>query len=110
VKLLLDQNLSHHLVKLLADVFPDSEHVREVGLRDAEDTVIWQYATQKGLMIVSKDTDFHQRSFLLGHPPKGIWVRLGNCSTADVEVVLRKHLRDIERFSRDEIESLLILS
>ena len=24
-------------------------------------------------------------SYLLGHPPKIVWIRLGNCSTADIE-------------------------
>jgi predicted nuclease of predicted toxin-antitoxin system len=33
---------------------------------------------------VSKDTDFHQRSFLFGGPPKVVWIRLGNCSTEDI--------------------------
>ncbi|MFN2406960.1 MAG: hypothetical protein ABR594_12965 [Pyrinomonadaceae bacterium] len=27
---------------------------------------------------MSKDSDMHQRSFLLGAPPKVVWVRLGN--------------------------------
>jgi len=74
VKLLFDQNLSHKLVSRLADIFPDSSHVREVGLKAAEDLVIWEYA-RNNLMIVSKDSDFHQRSFLYGFPPKVIWVR-----------------------------------
>lgn len=55
-------------------------------------------------------TDFHQQSFLRGHPPKVIWVRLGNCSTSDVEALLRKYAKDIEEFHGDEVESLLVLS
>ena len=85
MKLLFDQNLSHKLALRLADLFPDSEHVRSVGLKTAIDTVVWDYAKNNGLMIVSKDSDFHQMSFLYGFPPKVVWVRLGNCSTTDVE-------------------------
>jgi predicted nuclease of predicted toxin-antitoxin system len=85
MKLLFDENLSHRLVRMLADLFPDSVHVREVGLEAADDPVVWDYAKNNDLMIVSKDSDLHQRSFVFGHPPKIIWVRLGNCSTSDVE-------------------------
>jgi predicted nuclease of predicted toxin-antitoxin system len=65
VKLLFDQNLSHKLVNRLADMFPDSAHVREVGLKEADDHAVWEYAKANGQTIVSKDSDFHQRSFVL---------------------------------------------
>ena len=38
MKLIFDQNLPPCLPDLLADFFPESLHVREVGLRDAEDS------------------------------------------------------------------------
>ena len=37
MKLLFDQNLSHRLVGQLAAEFPDSAHVRDVGLAAADD-------------------------------------------------------------------------
>lgn len=110
MKLLLDQNVSHRLVQTLADLFPDSEHVRNVGLKDADDEAIWQHAKHDGFIIVSKDTDFHQRSVLLGHPPKVVWVALGNCATQDVERALRMHANDIERFVEASEESFLVLT
>jgi predicted nuclease of predicted toxin-antitoxin system len=70
MKLLFDENLSHKLVRLLADLFPDSIHVREVGLKAADDPVVWEYAKNSNLMIVPKDSDMHQRSFVFGYPPK----------------------------------------
>jgi len=76
MKLLLDQNLSPRLPQLLFDLFPGSVHVRDVGLRDAADA-IWQYAKAHAFVVVSKDSDFQQRSLLLGAPPKFIWLRLG---------------------------------
>ena len=42
MKLLFDQNLSPRLTRLLADIYADSIHVREVGLRDADDLVVWE--------------------------------------------------------------------
>ncbi len=69
MKLLFDQNLSPRLPRLLADIYAESIHVREVGLRDAGDLAIWQYAKAQGYAIVSKDSDFQQRSLLHGAPP-----------------------------------------
>ena len=110
MKLLFDENLSHKLARLLSDLFPDSVHVREVGLKAADDPVVWEYAKNNGLMIVSKDSDMHQRSFVLGYPPKVVWVRLGNCSTTDVENLLRKNFAAIEAFYEDDYASFLSLS
>ena len=110
MKLLFDQNLSHKLAHRLADLFPDSTHVREVGLKEAEDPVVWEYAKRQGFMIVSKDADFHQRSFLFGFPPKVVWIRLGNCTTAEVEQVIRKNFDPIKAFTEDEEAAFLILS
>ena len=63
MKLLFDQNLSPNLVIRLADLFPDSLHVRDVGLEAAEDQAAWDYAKANELVIVSKDGDMHQRKF-----------------------------------------------
>lgn len=110
MKLLFDQNLSPWLCRALAERFPGSILVREIGLRDASDAVIWNYAAQHGLAIVTKDADFRQRSFLEGHPPKVVWLRLGNCSTKAIEELLRKHSTAIEEFVANEQKSLLVLT
>jgi len=110
VKLLFDQNLSHRLVGLLADLFPDSEHVRNVGLKAADDPIVWDYAKDNDFVVVSKDSDFHQRSLVLGSPPKVIWVRLGNCSTADVEQLLRHYEDSIKEFDDDSEAAFLSLA
>ena len=110
MKLLFDENLSHKLVRLLADLFPGSVHVRDVGLKAADDSEVWKYAQDNSFIICSKDSDLHQRSFLLGFPPKVVWVRLGNCSTSDVEMLLRKHDATIELFADDDYASFLTLS
>ena len=110
MKLLFDENLSHKLVRRLADLFPDSIHVREVGLKAADDPVVWEYAKNDDLLIVSKDSDMHQRSFVFGYPPKVVWVRLGNCSTSDVERLLQRHFAAIKAFYEDDYASFLSLS
>lgn len=81
-----------------------------MGLREASDAAIWDYAALRGFAIVTKDADFRQRSFLRGHPPKIIWLGLGNCSTKTIEALLRSHAADIEAFLADEEKSFLSLA
>ena len=58
---------------------------------------------------MSKDVDFHERSFLPGHPPKVIWIRRGNCSTDEVAAILRARHDDVLVFERDEAGAFLAL-
>ncbi|MDH4246110.1 MAG: DUF5615 family PIN-like protein [Nitrospira sp.] len=109
MKLLLDQNLSHRLVAMLAHEYPDSTHVRDIGLKEASDEAVWQYAAQHGFTVVTKDADFHQRSFLFGHPPKVVWIRRGNCSTSDIEQLLRNHRHHLAQFAADPEGAFLII-
>jgi predicted nuclease of predicted toxin-antitoxin system len=109
VKLLFDQNLSHRLVPLLADVFPGSEHVRNVGLREADDETVWSFAATDGFMIVTKDEDFHARSLLRGFPPKIIWILAGNCATDRVEVLLRRNIDEVKRLDNSPDTGVLEL-
>jgi predicted nuclease of predicted toxin-antitoxin system len=110
VKLLFDQNLSFRLVALLADLYPGSIHVRDVGLQAVNDGEVWEYARQHGFMIVSKDVGFHQRSFLLGLPPKVAWVGLGNCSTTEVAALLHQRHREMLAFERSAEAAFLALT
>ena len=84
MKLLFDENISYKLVHALADLYPDSAHPRDIGLKASDDRYIWEYAKTNDLIIVSKDSDFYQRSLLFKHPPKVIWIRRGNCATQTV--------------------------
>ena len=110
MKLLFDHNLSHKLVGRLSGIFPGSEHVRNVGLREATDHAVWEYAKAGDFAIVSKDEDFHQLSFLRGAPPKVVWVKLGNCATGDVERVLRENRPNLLEFDNDEDAAFMIVA
>ena len=109
MKLLFDQNLSPALVRRLADVYPDSAHVLDAGLDKADDQGIWRFARQYGFAIVSKDGDFRQLSFLIGAPPKVIWVRLGNCTTRGIEAALRSRRDELHEFDSADEAAFLIL-
>ena len=109
MKLLFDQNLSPRLPRILANIYPESVHVREIGMRDATDTAIWEYAKTKDFVIVSKDSDFQARSLLYGSPPKFVWLRVGNCPVKPIEDLLRNHSVAIQTFSPDDAQSHLML-
>ena len=89
MKLLFDENLSPRLVSSFFDLYPESRHVHTCNLGGEDDDAGWEYARSHGYMIVSKDSDFAERSVLDSDPPKLVWVRLGNCSTLEVEALLR---------------------
>ncbi len=109
MKLLLDENLSPRLVGALADVYPGSVHVRHVGLESADDAAVWAHARAHQLTVVSKDSDFHQRALLFGPPPRVVWIRRGNCSTREVERILRDHRADLEGLVADPAAAVLVL-
>jgi predicted nuclease of predicted toxin-antitoxin system len=110
MKLLFDENLSPKLPNRLSDLFPNSLHVRDVRMKATNDPIVWDYAKDNNLIIVSKDADMHDLSLVLGNPPKVIWLRLGNCSTLQVESVLRRDVGAIKLFYEDENLSLLALA
>jgi predicted nuclease of predicted toxin-antitoxin system len=110
VKLLLDQNLSPRLCLSLEDLWADIVHVRDVGLSAAGDRDVWEFAVTHDFMIVTKDSDFNSLSLLSGTLTKVVWVRLGNCSTSDIEMLLRQRHGSMLEFMADAQSTLLVLS
>ncbi len=101
MKLLFDQNLSFKLCRQLDDLFPGSSQVRLVGMAQADDRGVWDYAKAKGFTLVSQDSDFAEMAALLGPPPKVIWLRGGNRLTAAVARMLRRQAAAIAAFEED---------
>ena len=109
MRLLLDQNLSPRLCERLGDLGDTVVHVRQLGLERADDATVWAHAAEHDFAIVTKDGDFNNLAFLFGAPPKVVWIRLGNCSTADIERTLRAHRPTIAAFMEDSKSVVLIL-
>ena len=109
MKLLFDENLSPRLVAALADAYPGSRHVHECGLGGADDITIWQFAKENLFVIVSKDSDFQEHSILRGHPPKVVWLRAANCTSSEIEKLLRTAVPILQRFVQEDEESCLVL-
>ncbi|MEI7869890.1 MAG: DUF5615 family PIN-like protein [Candidatus Methylumidiphilus sp.] len=99
MKLLLDENLSRRVVPFILEVYPDSTQIALLGMQQADDLAVLEYAKQNGFAIVTRDSDYLDLSALRGQPPKIIWLRTGNQSKAAVLNVLLK--------SKDAIEQAL---
>ncbi len=109
MRLLFDQNLSRYLCRRLQALYLDCLHVSDIGLASTQDNLVWEYAKSHRLTIVSKDSDFVGLSATLGHPPKVVWLRLGNVTTAEVVALLRNRYEDVRAFCQDERSALLVL-
>jgi predicted nuclease of predicted toxin-antitoxin system len=105
----LDENLSPQVAREIQDLFPGSTHLTECGLGSASDTDIWNYAKRNGFCIVSKDSDFYNRSILSAEPPKIVWIRAGNCSSAEIKDLLRGASPAIAALDRSDQSTLVIL-
>jgi predicted nuclease of predicted toxin-antitoxin system len=109
VKLLLDENLSFRLIPFLLPHFPESVHVRDIGMSHSNDAAIWDYARSNGYVIVSKDSDFHQLAFLKGAPPNVVWIQRGNCPTDLIADLLINNRPAIQTLIDQEQGSFLAL-
>ena len=96
MKLLLDENLSRRIIPFLQATFPGSSQVALLGLESASDAEIWQYAKTNSFVIVTRDSDFQERSLIAGHPPQVIWLKIPNRSKTVVLNILLEHHAEIE--------------
>jgi len=99
VRLLFDKNLSPKLAPRLAEIFPGSKHVDDLGLSWAPDMLIAARARGEDYVLCTKDTDFAIGNDLYDAAtgPSVILIRLGNVSTNDIERALRTHAQSLER-------------
>ena len=109
MKLLFDENLSPGLLRILSVDFPKSMHVRDCGLKGFPDDDVWEYARDNGFTVVSKDSDFYQRSLLYGHPPKLVWLRIGNCNRDILVALITKYKEQIYLLDSSPSESILVI-
>ena len=109
MRLLLDENLSPRLVSRLFSLFTGLTHVRDVGLRQADDKVVWDWAKASGYTIVTTDSDFVAMSQRLGWPPKVIHIEQCDFPFRVIEDLLRRSAVRITEFARDDTSGVLPL-
>lgn len=95
MRLLLDNNLSYKLKDILLPLYQEIVHVNDLNLHKADDALIWNYARDNGLNIVTKDSDFNDLSFIHGYPPFIIWLKTGNTTTTQVGTILSENYAEI---------------
>ena len=102
MKLLFDQNISFRVVNKLRLIFPECGQVRELKLEDKSDREIWEFANKEEYSIVTFDADFYDLVTLYGHPPKVIWLRIGNTKTDNLITAIQNHSEIIKAFISDK--------
>ena len=85
----------------MKSIFPDCTQVRELKLENKSDLEIWNYAKQNSFTIVTFDADFYDFVTLYGHPPKVIWLRVGNTTTSKLIEVITEFADTIKSFVSD---------
>jgi predicted nuclease of predicted toxin-antitoxin system len=92
----IDAQLSPAIAKWIAEHFAgiEASAVRDLGYRDAADTVIFFAARAAGAAVMTKDSDFVELQNSNGAPPKVIWVTCGNTSNRRLQEILTDKLGD----------------
>lgn len=67
--------------------------IRDLGLRDASDKMIFTAARDANAILMSKDSDFIEMVMRLGSPPKLLSLNCGNMSNAALQALLQSKLR-----------------
>jgi predicted nuclease of predicted toxin-antitoxin system len=91
----LDAQLSPRLTRWIEETFGvECLHVRDLGLRDAEDPEIFQRARDSGAVVMTKDEDFIHLVGRNDPPSQVIWVTSGNMPNERFKLLLLKTLQD----------------
>ncbi len=80
MRFIVDAQLPPALARFLTAQGHTAEHVADIGLRDADDSSIWEYALKHEAAVVTKDEDFPHRLSQSRETPIIVWLRIGNTS------------------------------
>ncbi|MBV2246149.1 MAG: DUF5615 family PIN-like protein [Lentimicrobium sp.] len=102
MRFLFDQNISHKILDRLPDLCKESTSVKNEGLINESDRIIWEFARRNNFIVVTQDSDFNDLTALHGFPPKIVWIRSGNLRTDEIADLLIKKLDAIQDFLKDD--------
>jgi len=108
--LIIDKNLSYKLASQITELSSNVTHVSHEGLDSSLDVEIWNYAKEKNMTILTKDTDFKTLSSLFGCPPKVIRLNCGNKPTKFIQKLLVSRIEVVKSFLADEEDCYLELT
>ncbi|MEL7226289.1 MAG: DUF5615 family PIN-like protein [Cyanobacteria bacterium P01_D01_bin.36] len=86
-----------HLSPAIATWISSTLHIealalRDLNLRDSEDTEIFDAARAQKAIVMTKDSDFMDLVERLGPPPQIIWLTCGNTSNVHLREILGETL------------------
>jgi predicted nuclease of predicted toxin-antitoxin system len=84
----------------------DATAIRDLGLRDAKDSVIFEAARKANAVLLSKDADFLEMVLRNGPPPKLMLLNCGNVSNLAMQLLLEARLGEAMRLL-DQGESII---
>jgi len=101
MRLIADENISWRLKKKFSEweILPSNEIRPSQRLSDL---MIWQFAKANQYHILTFDEDFSDIQNIFSYPPKIIWLRTGNMSTAEIADLLLKYQKEIYTFFDDK--------
>lgn len=93
MRFLVDQHLPPALARFLEAGGHTAQHVREIGMKEADDGAIWSHTVAHGIVMVSKDEDFCFLALSPGSTGRLVWVKIGNCRK---QVLIEKFRTQLE--------------
>ncbi|MDZ7935528.1 MAG: DUF5615 family PIN-like protein [Emticicia sp.] len=103
MKIVIDQNISFRIIHQIEHLFTKVEHIRTLGWTDAPDIIIFRNAKQQKFdAILTLDEDFDNLILENGTPPKILWLRVRNCSTAHLAKIIALKIEIINEFLNDK--------
>jgi predicted nuclease of predicted toxin-antitoxin system len=83
MKFWLNANLSPKLARWIeSSGLHECKTIKELGLLNENDRVIFEKARQEKVVVITKDSDFREMVLRLGSPPQVLWITTGNTSTS----------------------------
>lgn len=105
MKVWIDAQLPPTLASWLNNNFVlEALSLKDLGLRDAKDTDIFEAARVADAVIMTKDSDFIDLVCRLGTPPRIIWLTCGNVTNRNLHRLLLGTLPEaLEKLQQGEI-------
>ncbi len=89
----IDAHLSPAIAKWISQEFDfHAIAIRDLGLRDAADSEIFEAARKESAVVMTKDADSPKLLEKVGAPPKVIWLTCGNTSNIHLMEILKRTL------------------
>ena len=105
--ILIDENLPISIVPLLVGDQLQVIHVLNCGLEGTSDTLIWDYACQNDLVILTKDSDYFDL-LALNTVGRVILMTVGNMRLALLKQFILDHREVIQTFSAGTFRAMTI--